>query len=67
MATVTTECLSKEIIYHASLAPFQEMLSEGLITAEDYAAIDTILHDKYRPIFGSNISENTLDIVPKQR
>lgn len=23
--------------------------------------------DKYRPIFGSNISENTLDIVPKQR
>lgn len=67
MATVTTECLSKEILYHASLAPFQEMLSEGLITAEDYAAIDTILHDKYRPIFGSNISENTLDIVPNQR
>ena len=67
MATVTTECLSKEIVYHASLAPFQEMLSEGLITAEDYAAIDTILHDKYRPIFGSNISENTLDIVPNQR
>ena len=67
MATVTTECLAKEILYHASLAPFQEMLSEGLITAEDYAAIDTILHDKYRPIFGSNISENTLDIVPNQR
>ncbi len=64
---MTTECLSKEILYHASLAPFQEMLSEGLITAEDYAAIDTILHDKYRPIFGSNISENTLDIVPNQR
>lgn len=64
---MTTECLSKEILYHASLAPFQEMLSEGLIAAEDYAAIDTILHDKYRPIFGSNISENTLDIVPNQR
>lgn len=64
---MTTECLSKEILYHASLAPFQEMLSEGLITAEDYAAIDTILHDKYRPIFSSNISENTLDIVPNQR
>lgn len=64
---MTTECLSKEILYHASLAPFQEMLSEGFITAEDYAAIDTILHDKYRPIFGSNISENTLDIVPNQR
>ena len=64
---MTTECLSKEILYHASLAPFQEMLYEGLITAEDYAAIDTILHDKYRPIFGSNISENTLDIVPNQR
>ena len=67
MATVTTERLSKEILYHTSLAPFREMLSEGLITSEDYAVIDTILHDKYRPIFGSNISENTLDIVPKQR
>lgn len=43
------------------------MLSEGIITAEDYAAIDTILNNKYRPIFGSNISENVLDIVPKQR
>ena len=67
MATVTTECLSKEVMYHASLVPFRKMLSEGLITAEDYVAIDTILHDKYRPIFGSNISENTLDIVPNQR
>lgn len=67
MATVTTERLSKEILYHTSLAPFRKMLPEGLITSEDYAAIDTILHDKYRPIFGSNISENTLDIVPKQR
>lgn len=67
MATVTTEYLSKEIIYHASLAAFSGNASEGLITAEDYAAIDTILHDKYRPIFGSNISENILDIVPKQR
>ena len=64
---MTTECLSKEILYHASLAPFRKMLSEGLISAADYAAIDTILHDKYRPIFGDNISENTLDIVLKQR
>lgn len=64
---MTVECLSKEILYHASLAPFRQMLSEGLITAEDYAAIDTILNNKYRPIFGSNISENVLDIVPKQR
>lgn len=64
---MTVECLSKEILYHTSLAPFRKMLSEGLITAEDYASIDTILNNKYRPIFGSNISEDTLDIVPKQR
>ena len=64
---MTTERLSKEILYHTSLAPFRKMLSEGLITAEDYASIDTILNNKYRPIFGSNISEDTLDIVPKQR
>ena len=64
---MTVECLSKEILYHASLAPFRQMLSDGLITAEDYASIDTILNNKYRPIFGSNTSEDTLDIVPKQR
>ena len=35
---------------NASLAPFRKMLTEELTTAEDYAAIDAILHDKYRPI-----------------
>jgi len=64
---VTSECLSREMLYHASLSPFKKMLSEGLITAEDYATIDTILHKKYLPIFGSNIAENIVDIVPKQR
>ena len=67
MVTVTNECLSREVLYHASLSPFKKMLSEGLITAEDYAIIDTILHKKYLPIFGSNISENIVDIVSEQR
>ena len=64
---MTSERLSREMLYHASLSSFRKMLSEGLITAEDYATIDTILHKKYLPIFGSNISENTVDIVSEQR
>lgn len=64
---MTTDCLTKEMLYHASLAPFRKMLSEGLITAEDYTTIDTIMHNKYQPIFVSNISPNRVDILPKQR
>ena len=63
---MTAECLSREMLFHASRAPFKKMLDEGIITSEDYAIIDTILHNKYAPLFGGNVAANEVDIVPEQ-
>lgn len=48
---MTKEQFQREILYHASLAPFHQLLLEGHISRSDYAIIDTILAQKYRPIF----------------
>ncbi len=48
---MTKERLDRELMYHASLSPFKSMLSEGLISEDDYRVIDTILRAKYSPVF----------------
>ena len=55
---MTREQLSREILYHASLAPFRRLLSEGHISRSDYDKIDIILAQKYRPIFVSIMPQN---------
>lgn len=52
------EQMAVEIKYQASIAPFRRMLEKGQISAEDYRVIDTILNEKYRPIFVKYISPN---------
>ena len=41
-----------------SLKSLESMLEKGLITEEEYAEIDTILLEKYRPYLGTLLSEN---------
>ena len=48
---MTREQLNLEILYHASLAPFRQLLEDGHVSRSDYDKIDTILAQKYRPIF----------------
>ena len=48
---VTNEQMAAEIKYQASIAPFKLMLKNGAISTEDYRVIDTILNEKYRPLF----------------
>ena len=55
---MTGEQLNREILYHASLAPFRQLLEEGHISRSDYVKIDTILAQKYRPIFVNIIPRN---------
>ena len=55
---MTGEQLNREILYHASLAPFRQLLEEGHISQSDYAKIDTILAQKYRPIFVNIMPQN---------
>ena len=55
---MTKEQITAEIKYQASIAPFRLMLKNGQISTEDYRVIDTILTEKYRPIFVQYISPN---------
>jgi len=55
---MTKEQMTAEIKYQASIAPFVSMLKNGLITADEYRKIDTILTQKYRPIFVRYIYPN---------
>ena len=55
---MTKEQMTAEIKYQASIAPFRIMLKNGQISTEDYRAIDTILTEKYCPLFIQYISPN---------
>ena len=58
VSAVTKEQITAEIKYQASIAPFRQMLKNGQISTEDYRAIDTILTEKYCPLFIQYISPN---------
>lgn len=58
---MTKEQLNKEMLYHASLSPFWAMLNSGMISADDYLAIDTILRVQYSPIFVAESYQIPLD------
>ncbi len=49
------------LTYFLSIKPFQTLLQNGDISKEDYCKIDTILRNKYQPIFVSIIIGNSLD------
>ena len=55
---MTKEQLNREMLYHASLTPFRRLLSEGHISRPDYDNIDTILAQKYHPIFVNIMPQN---------
>ena len=47
-----------DMLYHMSLSVAKTMREKGLITADEYAEIDTMLLAKYQPYLGRLISEN---------
>jgi len=63
---MTKERLNKEFLYQASLSPFKAMLKEGIISGEDYRAIDTILSMQYTPIFVDKSYQKPLDNEEKR-
>lgn len=58
---MTNEQLKSESLYQASISPFRTWVENGAITIEDYAVIDTILREKYRPVFVGYISQKSVD------
>ena len=55
-----------DMLYHAAILIGKTMLEKGLLTEKDYAEIDTILLQKYRPYLGSLLSENTCNLPPSE-
>ena len=49
-----------ERLYQISLSIAKSMLEKGAISEEEYAQIDTMLLEKYRPILGTLLSGNPL-------
>jgi hypothetical protein len=62
---MTKDQINIEMLYHICLAPFKDLLIDGVISNEDYKKIDTILRQKYNPIFVDISFHNGLDICPK--
>lgn len=58
---MTKEQFDREKHYGAAMALAQGMLSEGIITEDDYLKIDTMFTEKYRPLIGT-ISPISLDL-----
>lgn len=54
---MTKKDFKNEKLYQTTMSVAKKMLSEGLITEEEYRQIDTIFIGKYRPVFGTLFSE----------
>ncbi len=53
------EQMKNEKLYQATMSVARRMKENGLISEEEYHQIDTIFLEKYHPVFGTLLSENT--------
>jgi len=51
-----------EKLYQTTMSMARKMLSDGLISEEEYCRIDTIFLEKYRPVFGTLFSDVRLTL-----
>ena len=56
VARMTEEQFRAEKLYQATMNMARRMLSQGLISEEEYCQIDTIFLEKYHPVFGTLFS-----------
>ena len=54
------EEMKNEKLYQTTMHLVKRLLREGMITMEEYRQIDTIFLEKYRPIFGTLLSDISL-------
>ena len=60
IATEVHHMKRNETTYLVTMKLFQKMLKNGLLTAEEYAVIDTKMRAKYRPKIGTLFTGNPL-------
>ena len=51
-------------MYQATMGMVRRMLSEGIISEEEYQRVDKIFLEKYRPVIGTIFSDTALTSVP---
>ena len=62
VAMVSKDDFRNEKLYQATMGMARKMLSEGLISEEEYRQIDTIFLAKYQPVFGTLFSDISLTL-----
>ena len=57
VTAMNKEEFRNEKLYQSTMNIARKMLSEGIISEEEYCQIDTIFKEKYSPIFGTLFSD----------
>ena len=57
---MSKEEFRNEKLYQTTMHLARKMLSDGLISEEEYRQIDTIFLEKYKPVFGTLFSDISL-------
>lgn len=52
--------IREDMLYHIALSIAKTMLEKRLVSDEEFAKIDTMLLQRYRPYLGKLLSENDL-------
>ena len=61
---MTKEAFQREKMYQATMGMVRRMRSEGLISQEEYARVEQIFLEKYKPLIGSIYAEIPLTPCP---
>ena len=61
---MTKEQFQREKMYQATMGMVRRMLSEGLISQEEYARVEQVFLEKYKPLIGSIYAEIPLTPCP---
>ena len=64
VAAMSKEEFKNEKLYQTTMHLVRQMLSEGIISEDEYCQIDTIFLEKYQPVFGTLFSDFRLTSEP---
>ena len=60
VAAMSKDDFRNEKLYQTTMHMVRKMLDEGIISEEEYRQIDTIFIEKYKPVFGTLLSDISL-------
>ena len=60
VTAMSKEEFRNEKLYQSTMHLARKMLEEGIISEEEYRQIDTIFLEKYKPVFGTLLSDISL-------